>query len=111
MFIGVDGYDFNLWLEKRLKRKGIPAIHFVSPSIWAWRKHRLKKIVGSVDEILALYPFEPGHYEGTSVKCTYVGHPLADVIERDVSQREVREQLEIPQEVSVVALLPGSCQS
>ncbi len=111
VFIGVDGYDFNLWLEKRLKRKGIPAIHFVSPSIWAWRKHRLKKIVGSVDEILALYPFEPGHYEGTSVKCTYVGHPLADVIERDVSQREVREQLEIPQEVSVVALLPGSRQS
>lgn len=111
VFIGVDGYDFNLWLEKRLKQKGIPAVHFVSPSIWAWRKHRLKKIVRSVNEILALYPFEPKCYEGTPVKCTYVGHPLADIIEPDMSQRTAREQLGIPQDIPVVALLPGSRQS
>ena len=58
-FIGVDGSDFNLWLEKRLKRAGIPVIHFVSPTIWAWRRERKKKIVESVDHILALFPFEP----------------------------------------------------
>ncbi len=111
VFIGVDGSDFNLWLERRLKRRGIPAIHFVSPSIWAWRKNRINKIVESVNHILALYPFEPKLYEGTSVKCTYVGHPLADVIPFDISQASVREQLDIPIGKPVIALLPGSRQS
>jgi lipid-A-disaccharide synthase len=110
-FIGVDGSDFNLWLEKRLKRAGIPVIHFVSPSIWAWRKNRMHKIVDSVTHILALYPFEPALYEGTSVKCSYVGHPLADVIPLDVDRHAVRERLGIEQERPVVALLPGSRQS
>lgn len=110
-FIGVDGSDFNLWLERRLKRAGIPAIHFVSPSIWAWRKKRMGNIVRSVTHILALYPFEPELYEGTPVKCSYVGHPLADVIPPDIDQRSVRERLGVAQDRPVIALLPGSRQS
>ncbi|MCF8173800.1 MAG: lipid-A-disaccharide synthase [Burkholderiaceae bacterium] len=111
VFIGVDGSDFNLWLEKRLKRQGIPTIHFVSPSIWAWRKNRMNKIVQSVSHILALYPFEPELYRDTTVKCSYVGHPLADVIPLEIDQRAVREQLGLAQDRPVIALLPGSRQS
>lgn len=111
VFIGVDGSDFNLWLEKRLKGHGIPTIHFVSPSIWAWRKKRLSKIVQSVSHILALYPFEPDLYRETTVKCSYVGHPLADVIPLEIGQRETREQLGLAQDRPVIALLPGSRQS
>jgi len=111
VFIGVDGSDFNLWLEKRLKRAGIPTIHFVSPSIWAWRRNRMHKIVAAVTHILALYPFEPELYQGTAVKCSYVGHPLADVIPLEIDQRVARERLGVPQDQPVVALLPGSRQS
>jgi len=111
VFIGVDGSDFNLWLEKRLKRAGIPTIHFVSPSIWAWRRNRMHKIVTAVTHILALYPFEPELYQGTAVKCSYVGHPLADVIPLEIDQRVARERLGVPQDQPVVALLPGSRQS
>ena len=111
VFIGVDGSDFNLWLEKRLKARGIPTIHFVSPSIWAWRRNRMSRIVESVSHILALYPFEPELYRDTSVKCSYVGHPLADVIPLEIDQRAVREQLGVAQERPVIALLPGSRQS
>ena len=111
VFIGVDGSDFNLWLEKRLKRGGIPTIHFVSPSIWAWRKNRMEKIIQSVSHILALYPFEPELYQGTAVKCSYVGHPLADVIPLEIDQRSVRERLGIAPDRPVFALLPGSRQA
>lgn len=110
-FIGVDGSDFNLWLERRLKRHGIPTIHFVSPSIWAWRRNRMAKIVQSVSHILALFPFEPELYRDTPVKCSYVGHPLADVIPLQVDQRAVRERLGIALGRPVIALLPGSRQS
>ncbi len=111
VFIGVDGSDFNLWLEKRLKRHGIPTIHFVSPSIWAWRRNRMGKIVQAVSHILALYPFEPALYQGTSVKCSYVGHPLADVIPIENDQRAARERLGVALTRPVIALLPGSRQS
>ncbi len=111
VFIGVDGSDFNLWLERRLKRGGIPTIHFVSPSIWAWRKERMDKIVQSVSHILALYPFEPDLYRNTAVKCSYVGHPLADVIPLEIDQGAMRERLGVPPERPVIALLPGSRQS
>jgi len=110
-YIGVDGSDFNLWLEKRLKRAGVPVIHFVSPTIWAWRKNRLNKIVKAVTHLLALYPFEPALYAGTPVQCTYVGHPLADIIPLDIDQRSIRERLGIMPDRPVVALLPGSRQS
>ncbi len=111
IFIGVDGYDFNVWLEKKLKRAGIPTVHFVSPSIWAWRKNRLKKIVGSMSHILALYPFEPALYAQTSVKCSYVGHPMADVIPLQTNRDAMRERLDIPLDQPVIALLPGSRQA
>ena len=111
IFIGVDGSDFNLWLERRLKRAGIPTIHFVSPSIWAWRRKRMNRIVQSVSHILALYPFEPELYRDTEVKCSYVGHPLADVIPLEIDQRAVRERLGLATERPVIALLPGSRQS
>ena len=111
VFIGVDGSDFNLWLEKRLKHDGIPAIHFVSPSIWAWRGRRMSRIVESVSHILALFPFEPELYRDTAVKCTYVGHPLADLIPLEVDRGAVRERLGIPRDRPVIALLPGSRKS
>lgn len=111
VFIGVDGSDFNLWLEKRLKAAGIPTIHFVSPSIWAWRKQRLGKIIESVGHILALYPFEPELYRDTPVKCSYVGHPLADVIPMQIDRNAVRERLGVAQDRPVIALLPGSRQA
>ena len=111
VFIGVDGSDFNLWLEKRLKQDGIPTIHFVSPSIWAWRGNRMKQIVQSVSHILALFPFEPELYRDTAVKCSYVGHPLADVIPLAIDQRAVRERLGVSVDRPVIALLPGSRQA
>jgi lipid-A-disaccharide synthase len=111
IFIGVDGYDFNVWLEKKLKRAGIPTVHFVSPSIWAWRKNRLKKIIESMSHILALYPFEPALYAQTSVKCSYVGHPMADVIPLQTNRDAMRERLDIPLGQQVIALLPGSRQA
>ena len=111
VFIGVDGSDFNLWLEKRLKAAGIATIHFVSPSIWAWRRSRMHKIVRSVSHILALYPFEPELYRGTGVKCSYVGHPLADVIPLRIDQQAVRERLGVATDRPVIALLPGSRQA
>ena len=110
-FIGVDGSDFNLWLEKKLKQAGIPVIHFVSPTIWAWRKNRLKKIVQAVDHLLALFPFEPALYADTPVKCSFVGHPMADVIEPNIKRAAMRESLEIRPDRQVVAILPGSRQA
>ncbi|HEY8857725.1 MAG TPA: lipid-A-disaccharide synthase [Rugosibacter sp.] len=111
IFIGVDGYDFNVWLEKKLKRAGIPTVHFVSPSIWAWRKSRLTKIVKSISHILALYPFEPALYAQTSVRCSYVGHPMADVIPLQTNRDAMRVRLDIPLDQQVIALLPGSRQA
>lgn len=111
IFIGVDGYDFNVWLERKLKRAGITTVHFVSPSIWAWRKSRIKKIVGSMSHILALYPFEPALYADTPVKCSYVGHPMADVIPLKTNRDAMRERLSIPPNQQVIALLPGSRQA
>lgn len=107
-FIGIDAPDFNLALERRLKARGIPAIHYVSPSIWAWRGGRIKKIGRSVSRMLALFPFEPELYEAEQIPVTYVGHPLADVLPLDVDQAAVRERLELPPEQPIFALLPGS---
>ncbi len=111
VFIGVDAPDFNLWLEKQLKQAGIPAIHFVGPSVWAWRGGRIRHIAESVTRILALFPFEPPIYEHAGIPVTYVGHPLADMIPLHVNRKEVREQLELGDESPVFALLPGSRQS
>ena len=112
VFIGVDAPDFNLWLERKLKRAGIPTVHYVSPSVWAWRGGRVKRIAKSVDQLLALFPFEPPLYEKVGLPVTYVGHPLADVLPLEVSRKAARELLELPETSDpIFALLPGSRQS
>ena len=110
-FIGVDAPDFNLWLEGKVKDDGIPSIHFVSPSIWAWRGGRIKRIARSVSRMLCLFPFEPEIYERAGVPVSYVGHPLADVFPLHPDRDAARELLDLPRERRVVALLPGSRQS
>jgi lipid-A-disaccharide synthase len=110
-FIGVDASDFNLGLERRLKDAGIPAIHYVSPSIWAWRGWRVRRIARSVTRILVMFPFEAPLYEKAGVPVTYVGHPLADVIPLEPSRVEARAALRLPTNKLIVALLPGSRRS
>jgi lipid-A-disaccharide synthase len=108
MFIGVDAPDFNLALERKLKRRGMRTIHFVSPSVWAWRRGRVATIGRAVDRILALFPFEPPIYEKAGVPVTFVGHPLAQEAATLASKREAREQLQLGIAQPVFALLPGS---
>ncbi|MCB1887025.1 MAG: lipid-A-disaccharide synthase [Rhodocyclaceae bacterium] len=110
-FIGVDAPDFNLGLESRLKAGGLPTIHFVSPSIWAWRGGRIKRISRSVSHMLCLFPFEPALYEARGIPVTYVGHPLADVLPMAPDRAATRETLGLPDEQLIFALLPGSRQS
>jgi lipid-A-disaccharide synthase len=111
VFIGVDSSDFNLDLERQLKDAGIPAIQYVSPSIWAWRGWRTRRIVRSVTHLLALFPFEPALYEKEGLPVTYVGHPLADVIPMDTDKAKARLELRMPAGRHVLALLPGSRRS
>ena len=107
-FIGVDAPDFNLDLEIRLKQAGIPTIHFVSPSIWAWRRGRIKKIARAVSHMLVIFPFEEAIYRKANIPVTYVGHPLAEVIPMDPDQDEARDALGIDRNARVVTILPGS---
>ena len=107
-FIGIDAPDFNLALERKLKQDGIRTIHYVSPSIWAWREKRAQKIGQSADRVLCLFPMEPAVYEKHGVDARFVGHPLADVFALDPDQRAARESLGIPLDVPVLAMLPGS---
>ena len=111
IFIGVDAPDFNLGLERALKQHGIPAVHYVSPSIWAWRGRRIHKIGAAVSHILALFPFEPALYEKEGIPVTYVGHPLADVLPLEDGRENARTLLELSPQRPVFALLPGSRQS
>jgi lipid-A-disaccharide synthase len=111
LFIGVDSGDFNLGLERRLKEAGIPTVHYVSPSVWAWRGWRVRKIARAVTRILVMFPFEAPLYEKAGVPVTYVGHPLADVIPQEPKKAEARAQLRLPQNKLIVALLPGSRRS
>jgi lipid-A-disaccharide synthase len=108
VFIGVDAPDFNLSLERDIKRRGIRSVHFISPSIWAWRGGRVRKIARSVDQMLCLFPFEPKYYEGRGVEVAYVGHPLADVFSLGSDRDLYRERLEMNEATPVIALLPGS---
>lgn len=111
LFIGIDAPDFNFWLEKKLKNKGIKTIHYVSPSIWAWRKNRIKKIKHAVTEMLALFPFEPVLYQKEGIPVSYVGHPLADMLPMEPDVAAARAILKLEDSVLVVAMLPGSRQS
>lgn len=108
IFIGVDAPDFNLGLETDLRATGIRTIHYVSPSIWAWRGKRIKKIARAVDRVLALFPMEPPLYESERIPVTYVGHPMADTIPLVTKRQEVREKLAMRLEGPVFAMLPGS---
>lgn len=108
VFVGIDSPDFNLGLEARLKSAGVPTVHYVSPTVWAWRKGRLKTIQRAVDMMLTLFPFEAAFYEARSLPVRYVGHPLADVIPLETDAATARESLGLPLSGEVVALLPGS---
>jgi lipid-A-disaccharide synthase len=111
LFIGIDAPDFNLGLELALRKAGIATVHYVSPSIWAWRGERIHMIKRAVSKILALFPFEPAIYEKAGVPVAYVGHPLADELPERPDRDAAREQMRLSPKQTVVALLPGSRQS
>ncbi len=111
VFVGVDAPDFNLGLEADLKARGITTVHYVSPSIWAWRGGRIKKMHRAVSRVLALFPMEPPLYAREGVPVTYVGHPMADLIPLRTDRFAVREKLGLPRNAPIFALLPGSRQS
>jgi len=108
LFIGVDAPDFNLGLERRLKRAGVRTIHYVSPSVWAWRRERIGTMARSADRLLALFPFEPPLYAEARLPVTFVGHPLAAQAATPSSRRETRELLQLDSKQPTFALLPGS---
>ena len=108
VFIGIDAPDFNLDLESGLKSHGIPTVHYVSPSIWAWRGGRIRKIRKAVSRMLTVFPFEAPLYERAGIPVTYVGHPLADMLADIPDKTAARAELRIPATAPVVALLPGS---
>ncbi|MBI1965569.1 MAG: lipid-A-disaccharide synthase [Betaproteobacteria bacterium] len=108
LFVGIDAPDFNLDLELKLKAAGIPTVHYVSPSIWAWRGGRIHKIKRAVSKMLTLFPFEQAIYERAGVPVAYVGHPLAGVFGDFPDVAAMREQLRLPAAAKVVTLLPGS---
>jgi len=110
-FIGVDAPDFNLGLEARLKAGGVKTVHFVCPSIWAWRGGRAKKMAASTDHVLCLFPFEPELLQAHGMAATYVGHPLADAIALVPPRAASRAALGLGEDDTVVAVLPGSRRS
>lgn len=111
VFIGVDAPDFNLDLEADLKVAGIPTVHFISPSVWAWRADRVEKIRRSVDHVLCIFPFEPDLLAQHGIAATYVGHPLAGMIPMQPDQAAARRQLGLASDDLVLAVLPGSRRS
>jgi len=108
VFIGIDAPDFVLEIEAQLHRAGIPAVHYVSPSVWAWRQKRVLKIRDGCDLMLTLFPFEARFYEEQQVPVRFVGHPLADSIPLDSDRLAARQALGLPEAGQVIALLPGS---
>jgi lipid-A-disaccharide synthase len=107
-FIGIDAPDFNLGLERKLKRAGIRTVHYVSPSIWAWRENRARKIGESADRVLCLFPMEPAIYAKFGVDARFVGHPLADRFALAPDREAARRQIGLAPEAQVLAVLPGS---
>ena len=108
VFVGIDAPDFNFGLEARLKAAGIPTVHFVSPSLWAWRPERIESIRAAVSRMLVVFPFEQEIYERAGIPVNYVGHPLADELPVQPDMAGARRTLGLPEGVPVVALLPGS---
>jgi lipid-A-disaccharide synthase len=108
VFVGIDAPDFNLRLEHQLKQAGVPTVHFVGPSIWAWRYERIHKIREAVSHMLVLFPFEEEIYQKEGVPVTYVGHPLAEVIPMEPDKAAARHYLGVDPGARVLALMPGS---
>ncbi len=108
VFIGIDAPDFNLTLEETLRRNGIKTVHYVSPSVWAWRENRLKKIARAIDLMLVLFPFELPYYEKKHIPARFVGHPLAAQLRDMADKHETRRKLGLPLDKTLVALMPGS---
>ncbi len=111
VFIGIDAPDFNLRLERALKQRGIPTIHYVSPSVWAWRASRAAKIGSSADRVLCLFPMEPAIYASHGVDAVFVGHPLADRMPLHADRAARRQELGIAPQGTLLAVLPGSRRS
>lgn len=111
LFIGVDAPDFNLSLEAKLKRNGVPTVHFVSPSIWAWRRGRIRKIRKAVSHMLLVFPFEEALYAKAGIRATYVGHPLAHALPDQPDRKGARARLGLKPNGEYVLLMPGSRQS
>ena len=108
VFIGIDSPDFNIDLELALRNTGVRTVHYVSPSVWAWRPERVHKIKRAVDRVLCLFPFEEQFYRAAEVPVSFVGHPLADLIPLEDTQAQARRELALPEHGLIVALLPGS---
>jgi lipid-A-disaccharide synthase len=108
VFVGIDAPDFNLGLEAALKASGIRTMHYVSPSIWAWRAGRIRKIRKAADCVICILPFEPALYEEQGMSAVFVGHPKADVLSPDIDVPAARRELGLPEDCRVVAMLPGS---
>ncbi len=108
VFVGVDSPDFNLGVETQLRRRGIPTVHFVSPSIWAWRPERIETIRQAADHVLLVFPFEKAIYEKAGVSATYVGHPLANVIPMTPDTEGARKEFGIADGLPVITVMPGS---
>ncbi|WP_372831649.1 lipid-A-disaccharide synthase [Pontibacterium sp.] len=108
LFIGVDAPDFNLKLEGWLKDAGIPTVHYVSPSVWAWKQKRIYKIIKTTDLVLSLFPFEAQHYAPTQQRVAFVGHPLADSIPGSVDLAKAQQRFAVKDDETIIAVLPGS---
>ena len=108
VFIGIDAPDFNLGLEIKLRKKGIRTVHYVSPTVWAWRPGRVRKIERATDLVLCLFPFEPAFFKDHGVSAAYVGHPMADQVSPDNDPASARTRLGLDPAATTIALLPGS---
>lgn len=111
VMVGIDAPDFNLPIERVLKRVGIPTVHYVSPTVWAWRRGRAKRIIASVNQLLCLFPFEPACYKDQPIEPVFIGHPLADEIPMEIDRAQQRRLLNLPEGAPLITLMPGSRQS